>query len=344
MRSLGLVAAFAVLALTATPALAVDPLTVTAPSPTGRVAVAPMTDISFSAQLSIPVESAYVRLSAAPPGPDGALQGQADGGQMTKQPFSERMAWRLPASSPVRTRPRTYWWQIVGFVRTATGSTQQVVSPAQRVEIYFPSAWSKRGPIDRRFGRHGHARFMLSRSGIPATVNPERLKTIVAVSARRWGLRLTGWTGRRAGAQDHVNVVGFGAVPVAGALAVQGDLYEKHYRVFQNCKVQRLNGVVVQRTCGPVQRKFVGKVRTDQDLIIRPDVAWAIGPAYPALDEFDLESVVVHELGHMAGNKKHSPRCSNSPMGPTLALGEWWRTPHDWYRRGCPLAQPRGLL
>jgi hypothetical protein len=263
---------------------------------------------------------------------------------MTRQAFSDRMAWHLPALSPIRTTPGTYWWQVVALVRSPSGVTERLASAVQRVEMYFPSAWSTRGPIDRRFGRHGHARFLLSSRNIPAGVDPARLRTIVAVSARRWGLRLTGWTDRVAGVRDHVNVAGFGTVPVSGALAVQADLYVKRYRVSQRCQVQRLNGVVVRRTCGPVQTHYVGRVLTDQDLIIRTDVPWGMGPARPALDEYDLESVVVHELGHMAGNHKHSPRCDNSPMGPALARGEWWRTPHDWYRRGCPLSAPRSVL
>jgi hypothetical protein len=160
------------------------------------------------------------------------------------------------------------------------------------------------------------------------------------VSARRWGLHLAGWAARRAGVRDRVNVAGFGPVPVRGALAVQRDMYSSRYRVSQRCTVRRLNGVVVQRTCGPVKRRFVGEVLTDQDLVIRPDVAWAMDPARPAADEFDLESVLVHELGHLAGNKKHTARCTNSPMGPTLGVGEWWRTPHDGYRRGCAPSRP----
>jgi hypothetical protein len=344
MRSLGLAVALAALALTAAPALAADPLPVTDALPAGRVAMAPMTDLSFSAKIEVPVETAFVRVSTAAPGPDGQLMGQVAGGQMTRQPFGERMAWHLPAISSLRMRPGAYWWQVVGLVRTASGAMQELTSPPQRVELYFPSSWTRRAPIDRRFGRRGHARFLLSSRGIPQGVDPARLRTVVAVAARRWGLRLTGWTDRVAGARDHVNVAGFGPVPVAGALAVQADLYQRRYRVFRRCAERRRAGVVVQRTCGPLERQYLGKVRTDQDLIIRPDVSWAMGPARPPLDEFDLESVVVHELGHMAGNKKHTPRCSNGPMGPALAPGEWWRTPHDRYRRGCPLSAPRGVL
>jgi hypothetical protein len=197
--------------------------------------------------------------------------------------------------------PGTYWWQIVA------------------------SRTNERGP----------RAFLLSSRDIPDGVDPARLKALVAVSARRWGLHLAGWTARRAGVRDRVNVardsVQFRSVARS---------YSSRYRVSQRCTVRRLNGVVVQRTCGPVKRRFVGEVLTDQDLVIRPDVAWAMDPARPAADEFDLESVLVHELGHLAGNKKHTARCTNSPMGPTLGVGEWWRTPHDWYRRGCAPSRP----
>lgn len=344
MRRFGLAAALATFALTAAPALAATPLALTEAAPTGHVPMAPMTDLTFTAGFATAVENPSITISDQPPGPDGVLPGGIDGGVMSTSPLGSSYRWHLPAQSSIRIRPGTYWWQVAAFQKNAAGGLDRVVAPAQRVELYFPSAWSRRGPIDRRFGRHGHTRFWLSSRGLPGGVDPGRLRTIVAVSARRWGLHLVGWTSKTAGVRDNVNVAGFGAVPVSGALAVQADLYTKRYRVFRHCTEQRLNGVVVQRTCGPVQQQYIGKVITDQDLIIRTDVPWAMGPARPGLDEYDLESVVVHELGHMAGNKKHAPRCSNTPMGRSLAMGEWWRTPHDWYRRGCPLSAPGGVV
>jgi hypothetical protein len=344
MRLFGLATVAAALTVSATPALAADPLVLTNASPAGRVAIAPMSDVTFSAALAGPVEDPQIRISDRSPLASGLLIPTAGGGAMASSPLSGRYTFHLEALSPLRADPGTYWWQVTGLRRNAAGVLEIAASAPQRVETYFPSAWTKRGPIDRRFGRHGHARFLLSSRNIPSGVDPARLKKIVAVSARRWGLLLTGWTNRVAGARDHANVAGFGGVPVSGALAVQADLYAKRYRVFQHCTEQRLNGVVVNRTCGPVQRKYLGRVRTDQDLIIRTDVPWGMGPSHPAQNEYDLESVVLHELGHMAGNKKHSPRCMNSPMGPTLGMGEWWRTPHDWFRRGCPLSAPRDVL
>ena len=73
-------------------------------------------------------------------------------------------------------------------------------------------------------------------------------------------------------------------------------------------------------------------VVVERDLALRTDENWAAGPDYPALDEVDLESVLLHELGHMAGNKRHRPRCTNSPMDEALGAGEWWRGSRDkWF-------------
>jgi hypothetical protein len=43
----------------------------------------------------------------------------------------------------------------------------------------------------------------------------------------------------------------------------------------------------------------------------------------------DLESVLIHELGHFAGNKEHAAQCTNSPMASGLAAGEWWHGPRN---------------
>ena len=77
-----------------------------------------------------------------------------------------------------------------------------------------------------------------------------------------------------------------------------------------------------------------GKV-VERDLALRAGENWAAGPDYPALDEVDLESVLIHELGHMAGNKAHTARCANSPMDEALGAGEWWRGSRDKWFGDC---------
>jgi hypothetical protein len=62
---------------------------------------------------------------------------------------------------------------------------------------------------------------------------------------------------------------------------------------------------------------------------------WAAGPGYPALDQIDLESVLLHEVGHMAGTKRHRKPCANSPMVEVLGAGEWWRGPRDKWFGDC---------
>ena len=65
----------------------------------------------------------------------------------------------------------------------------------------------------------------------------------------------------------------------------------------------------------------------ERDLALLPDVPWAQGPAHPTSEEYDLETVVLHELGHWAGNLRHTPvGCHDTPMVKGLGPGEWWRS------------------
>jgi hypothetical protein len=57
-------------------------------------------------------------------------------------------------------------------------------------------------------------------------------------------------------------------------------------------------------------------------------------PAYPELDEWDVETVLIHELGHAAGNAGHVEGCS-SPLTTYGSPGDWWRTPQDRFVRRC---------
>jgi hypothetical protein len=85
-----------------------------------------------------------------------------------------------------------------------------------------------------------------------------------------------------------------------------------------------------------VQTDYVKHGRVvESDLALNASENWNAGPKYPALDQVDLESVLLHELGHMAGNKKHKPRCSNSPMIEALGAGEWWRGARDKWFGDC---------
>lgn len=208
--------------------------------------------------------------------------------------------WRPDASFLARKRPGRYWWQAY-LVGPAADDAEDPVGPVESFTVTSPRRTA--GRLFPRYGATNHEDFYLSSSRFPAGVDPTRFRTIISRSAARWGLKARGWTSAVAGRPDGFQVAGFGRVPKQ-ALAMQVDY--------------RRGGRVV-----------------DRDLVIRPDLAWQLGPAYPAMDEYDLESVLIHELSHFAGNKRHRPRCVNSPLVEAMAPGEWWRGPMDRWSFGC---------
>ena len=107
----------------------------------------------------------------------------------------------------------------------------------------------------------------------------------------------------------------------------------------------RQNYVRVRRVCAAAgcrtTRTPAGTRVVERDLALLPDVPWAQGPAHPTGDEYDLETVVLHELGHWAGNLRHTPvGCHDTPMVKGLGPGEWWRSPSDWHYDACGSAAP----
>jgi hypothetical protein len=64
--------------------------------------------------------------------------------------------------------------------------------------------------------------------------------------------------------------------------------------------------------------------------------------AHPTGEEYDLETVVLHELGHWAGNLRHTPiGCHDTPMVKGLGPGEWWRSSSDWHYDACGSGRAR---
>jgi hypothetical protein len=213
--------------------------------------------------------------------------------------------WTVPASSVVRRRPGTYYWQ--AFVQDPTG---MVAGPVQKLVVKLPAADRGRGRLYPRFGRKGAATFLVSSANLPAAVSRARLRTLARTTAARWGLHASGWTKLVAGLRDGHDVAGFSPDVPEGVLGVETDF-----------------------TSG-------GRV-VEQDLALNPAEDWAPGPGYPGMEQIDLESVLLHELGHMAGNKRHRPLCSNSPMIVALGAGEWWRGPRDHWFGDCTATAAR---
>jgi hypothetical protein len=205
--------------------------------------------------------------------------------------------WSVPRSSLLRQRPGRYYWQAY----VSTGGADAPIGPVQELVVTLPASERGHGKLYPRFGRRGRVAFAVSSAGVPVTIDSVNFKKLVRATATRWGLNARGWSRRVAGVQDGHSVAGFSSDVPSGVLGVQTDFMR--------------NGKIVER-----------------DLALRADENWSAGPEYPGLDQIDLESVLLHELGHMAGTKKHTARCANSPMDEALGAGEWWRGARDkWY-------------
>jgi len=169
-------------------------------------------------------------------------------------------------------------------------------------------------------------------TGLPENVTLDRFGSLVRDSGARWGLRASAYTPRVSGRRDGYSVVGFGLNVPGGALAVQRDYVMRSYRVQKRCRLR-----AGRRACRAVRRLVRQRV-VERDVTVRPDAPWQAGPAYPGPEEFDLETVLIHELGHSAGNPRHVRRCTNSPLMVSLGPGEWWHTSEDWHVDGCGIA------
>lgn len=222
--------------------------------------------------------------------------------------------WNPPAGASLRRRPGNFYWQ----ARVLDLGGNITYGPVRSLHVVIPSSWKRRGPIPAWIGRHGTTRFLVSRVDIPASIGRARFYGLVARSARRWGLRAVGWTNRVAGNADGVNVVGFREIPQS----VLGLELERSSRV-------------LERRAGSHARAYLGRIIAERDVIVGLGIPWMKRGEYPDDSHIDLESVVLHELGHMAGNRHHQPRCTNSPMVEALGTGEWWHTPQDWFERTC---------
>ena len=149
------------------------------------------------------------------------------------------------------------------------------------------------------------------------------------MSASRWGISGGGKTSLLAGLLDGYSTVGFTWLLPSGVLGATSTWSRMGTRRTRVCR--RSQGV---RRCRTVRRSV--RIIAEKDLLLNASVNWTPGPAYPAANEFDLESTLVHEFGHMAsGRNVHAYGCDNTPMIVSAGPGEWWRSPTDWFRDGC---------
>jgi hypothetical protein len=208
--------------------------------------------------------------------------------------------------------PGTYYWQVSRAAAdgtcTATEARRLVLTAAtgERPDVgTLPMLSTER--IPRRIGSSNGATFTIRTAGVPPSVSKARFLELVRNSARRWRLHSAGTRPGRA-------VFGNGRSEVG----------------FSNLQIPRSAlGVTIFGRPGAGGRR-------ERDLILRADIPWQDGPEHPTRREIDLETVILHELGHFAGNRFHIPRgCRDTPMVVGLATGEWWRSTRDFAYRAC---------
>jgi hypothetical protein len=259
--------------------------------------------LTFAVRTDAPESSVVVRVSGGNEvDEDGLLTGPEGTwlDEPARQALADLQVWSVPNASILRQRPGRYYWQAY----VAGDGDDRPVGPVRQLTVTLPAADRGRGSLYPRFGRKGSARFLISTANLPGSVSRSRFKALARSTAKRWGLKAGTSTRIVAGVQDGRSVAGFSSAVARGTLGVQTDYVRE--------------GRVIER-----------------DLALRAGESWAPGPGYPALDEIDLESVLLHELGHMAGNKQHESRCTNSPLDEVLGAGEWWRGTRDHWFGNC---------
>jgi hypothetical protein len=205
-------------------------------------------------------------------------------------------------------QPGTYYWQVnrTGADGSCTATAVRRLTLTAAIPARPELAGLSQERIPRSVGTSNGASFRIRTSGVPAGVSRARFLALVRNSARRWRLHSLGTLSGQPRFGNGRSEVGFSNTQVPReALAVT---------------------IIGRRRGG----------RLERDLIIRADIPWDEGPDHPTRRQYDLETVILHEMGHFAGNEFHVPRgCRDTPMVVGLARGEWWRSTTDFSYRAC---------
>jgi len=229
-----------------------------------------------------------------------------------QQPQQFTASWREWPSSAAGPRKACL------YVRTAAGDTLVAESPftVPQPIVLPPGAGVPRAPIPRSVGIRRPFAYRLSLAAIPRGVDRDRFRLVARAAAKRWGLRFAGFTSRLARSGDGIDSVGFSPRVPSYALGVTSIRSVRYYR--------RVGG----------RPRLVRQRVVERDTRLATGAPWHAGPGDPPADRVDLQTVVIHELGHYAGNK-HVRNCVNSPMWVALRPGEWWHSRTDWFQFGC---------
>ena len=237
---------------------------------------------------------------------------------------------------PAELAPGLWYWQVVRRSPCAHGEVREVtVTPGSEVGPELPSAPAapdalprlSRAHIPLRIGTSNHAQMTLATAGVPTGVSRTRFVTLARNSAARWRIGLRGPANRVPALRDGHSDIGFNpALVPSQALGITIIQTRTRVRIHYRCIAGRCT---TSREVGPTQV-------VERDVAFRTDVPWEAGPAHPDLSHVDLETAIIHELGHAAGNAQHAPMgCRDTPMVVGLANGEWWRSSQDWSYRSC---------
>jgi hypothetical protein len=205
-------------------------------------------------------------------------------------------------------------------------------------ETFYTEPLDHTDSIPSWIGRQGGGLgFYVNTDLLPDGLTASRFRNIVDRTAERWGLADLGRTSATPAASpneiDGAPEVGFTTDLPSDTL---GELYFPHYWV-------RIRGHrACHRTGGHRRCHYIAAHRVlrllDYDVTFNVNIPWSAAAWYPDMHHVDLESVVLHELGHFAGNFHHQPRCSDSPMVEALGPGEWWRAANEWWEFDCGFA------
>lgn len=287
-------------------------------------------------------------------GSDGVLAGGTLGGPSPIGPSGTTYEWT--AYSSYVLSEGTYYWQAYRIDCSHYPNTDcRNEGPIRSFRVAEPV----RGAIPSWVAVSGSTPFYVNNVVGPSSISADRFLLLARRSGERWGLPYQGTTSVSPGLRDGVNAVGFGYTG-SGNLGVQTDYLETIYgRARRRCRthwhhrVHRHRGRLHRhgsgrlhrhyrrhvhwrrhRHCSRGNRRVLGQRVVERDLAVTTGVIWQQGPAYPGPYTYDLESTLIHEFGHFAGND-HIYGCENSPMRDVLNSGEWWRDTDDWYRSSC---------
>jgi hypothetical protein len=338
-------AALAAVAVLAAPAAAQAPVP-TPVAPADGATVQAGAPVTFTARGQ---GALVVRIARSPAVVDGCGAIAEDGGRLdgTVSPADPSL---VQFTAPTGLGAGEWFWQVGSPADCTAGPVRRIAvegssaAPATPATPAKPGVSPKPSPagtlpklsrvaIPSRIGKSNHALLVLALGEGSPTVSRSRFVALVRNSAKRWRLDARGPVKRIPRLGDARNDVGFAASLVSqGALGTTTLLRQNYVRVRRVCAA---SGCRTMRT--PAGSRIV-----ERDLALLPDVPWAQGPAHPTTEEYDLETVVLHELGHWAGNLRHTPvGCHDTPMVKGLGPGEWWRSSGDWHYDACGAGRAR---